>query len=131
MKSNLLLYAVEGVVPILTALFVWAGVLALKQEKEKHKKIAGAHAVSTWVASAAVVVLVRLGYTMGGGAPEWIMNIHLAIIYLIPPWLVLLAITGLAGKRGAHMPLAGVYSVLWTAALVTGAMIFAMDRGWM
>lgn len=130
MKSNLLLYAVEGIVPVLTALFVWAGVLALKQEKEKHKKIAAAHAVSTWVASAAVALLVRLGYTIGGEAPEWIMSIHLVIIYLIPPWLVLLAVTGLAGKRSAHAPLAAAYAVLWTAALVTGAMIFAMARGW-
>jgi len=131
MKGKLLLYVVEGIAPILTALLVWAGALALRQEKEKHKKIAATHALGTWVSSIAVVVLTRLGYSMGGKAPDWIMNIHLAIIYAIPPWLVLLAMTGLGGKRMAHMTLAFAYAVLWAAALVTGAMIFMMSHGWM
>lgn len=131
MKGNFLLYVVESAVPILTALLIWAGALALRKNIEKHKKIAASHALATWISSIAVVILVRLGFTMGGGAPDWILNIHLAIIYAIPPWLVLLAMTGLWGKRSVHKGFAGAYVVLWGLALVTGAMIFAMDRGWM
>ena len=127
----ILLYLVEGLVPVLTFLLVWAGWAAWKKDIARHKKIAASHAVATWASTAVVAILVQMGYTTGKKAPEWILEIHLVIIYLIPLLLVILMFTGLSGKRKIHLPLALFYAVNWVAALVTGGMIFASVRGWM
>lgn len=126
----MLLYIVESAVPLLTANLVYAGILAKRGDIERHKKWAGIHAITTWVSSILVFVLVRLGFRMGDGAPDWIMDVHLVIIWAIPPMLAVLMFTGLKGIRKVHLPLAAIYSLNWMAALVTGAMIFAADQGW-
>lgn len=126
----MLLYVVESAVPLLTANLVYAAMLARRKDIAGHKKWAGIHAITTWVSSILVFTLVRLGFKMGEGAPEWIMNVHLVIIWSIPPMLVILMWSGLKGIRKVHIPLMVIYSINWAAALVTGAMIFAADRGW-
>lgn len=131
MKGNALLFLVEGGVPVLVALLARAAVFALKKDIARHKKAAMIHAAATWVSLALVVALVKMGYTIGENAPAWILNIHLAIIYLIPPLLVILPATGLSGRRTAHMVAAITYCVVWAAALITGAMIFSMHKGWL
>jgi len=130
-KSKVLLYIVEAAVPLLTWLMVWALALGLKQNFARHKKIAFSHAIATWASYAIVILLVRLGFTMGGNAPDWIVDTHLVIIYLIPPLLVALMVTGLKKKRAPHGKIVIIYVVTWSAALVTGAMIFLMDRGYL
>ncbi|MBI4667317.1 MAG: hypothetical protein HY751_13015 [Nitrospinae bacterium] len=126
----MLLYVVEADIPILVWLLGWALVLAMKGDHEKHKKVAIWHGVATWASAAIVFVLVRMGFRMGQSAPEWILDLHLNIIYTIPPLLILLAITAMNRKSLAHKGTAAAYLMLWAAALVTGGMIFAMDRGW-
>lgn len=131
MKGNALLFLVEGLVPVLVALLVWAAVLALRKNIAKHKKVAIAHVAATWTSLIVVVALVKMGYSIGDNAPAWILKIHLLIIYMFPPLLVILPATALTGRRVAHMMTAITYSVVWAASLLTGAMIFAMDRGWL
>lgn len=127
----MLLYIIEGAVPLLTITLVWAGYLAFKKNVPAHKKMAIFHAVTTWLSYIVVMGLVRMGFSMGENAPAWIMNIHLAIIYTLPPMLVALMILGLKGARKLHITLASIYALLWIAALVTGAMIFFTHRGWL
>lgn len=129
MKGSILLYIIEGSVPVLTFLLVWAGIAAIKKDHKKHKKLAVYHAIATWSSVLLVVLLVKLGFSLGKGAAPWILEIHLYTIYLIPPLLALLMITGLKGIRPAHLPLAGLYAINWLAALATGAMIFGSVRG--
>ena len=104
---------------------------ALKRDIARHKKAAMIHAAATWIALITVLVLVKMGYTIGENAPAWILKIHLAIIYMIPPMLVILPATGLSGWRTAHMMAAITYCVIWAASLITGAMIFSMSKGWL
>ncbi|MDH5509076.1 MAG: hypothetical protein OEZ32_01850 [Nitrospinota bacterium] len=125
----MLLYVVEAVVPILAIQLVWAGRLALRKEKERHKRIAAIHASSMWASYLLVWGLIMLGQTMKGNAARWIVETHLVIIYIIPALLVFMMATGLKGIRKPHMALAALYVVLWSAALVTGAMIFLSHRG--
>jgi hypothetical protein len=127
----MLLYVVESGVPLLTGLLFYAGWMAYKKDIARHKKWAAIHAVLTWVSTALVAALVALGFKMGEGAPEWIMDIHLVFIYAIAPMLAVLMFTGLKGVRKIHIPLAMVYVLNWLASLFTGAMIFAADRGWL
>lgn len=131
MKGNALLFLVEGGVPVLVALLVRAAVFALKKDIARHKKAAMIHAAATWISLILVVVLVNMGYSIGENAPAWILKIHLAIIYMIPPLLVILPATGLSGRRTAHMMAAITYCVIWAATLITGAMIFSMHKGWL
>ncbi len=131
MKGNALLFLVEGGVPVLVALLVRAAVFALKKDIARHKKAAMIHAGATWISLILVVVLVNMGYSIGENAPAWILKIHLAIIYMIPPLLVILPATGLSGRRTAHMMAAITYCVIWAATLITGAMIFSMHKGWL
>lgn len=131
MKGNALLYLVEGGAPILVALLARAAVFALKKDIARHKKAAMIHAAATWISLILVLVLVKMGYSIGENAPAWILKIHLAIIYLIPPLLVILPATGLSGRRTAHMVAAITYCVVWAASLITGAMIFSMSKGWL
>lgn len=125
----MLLYIVESAVPLLTANLIYAGILAKRKDIARHKKWAAIHAVTTWVSCILVYGLVKLGFKMGEGAPAWIMDVHLVIIWAIPPMLVVLMWSGLKGFRKIHLPLMAIYSLNWLAALVTGAMIFAADRG--
>jgi len=125
------LYTVEAAVPILTWLLVWAGRLALKGEASRHRRIATIHAMATWISYVIVIVMVRLGYSMEGKTPGWILNTHLVIIYLIPPTLVALMVTGFGGKRSIHTKFAIFHTINWIAALTTGAMIFLMARGYL
>ncbi len=127
----MLLYTVEAAVPLLTWLLIWAGTLALRGETSRHRKIATIHALATWVSYVIVIAMVRLGYSMEGKAPEWILDTHLVIIYLIPPTLVALMATGFGGKGSIHKKLALFHTINWAAALVTGAMIFLMARGYL
>lgn len=131
MKGNALLYLVEGGAPLLVALLGRAAFFALKKDIARHKKAAMMHAAATWVSLITVLVLVNMGYTIGENAPAWILKIHLAIIYMIPPLLVILPATGLSGRRTAHMMAAITYCMIWAAALITGAMIFSMSKGWL
>lgn len=127
----MLLYIVEAAIPILTWLFFWAGILALKKNKEKHAKIATIHAVSVWGSYLVVWILILMGQSLKGNAPRWIVDTHLVIIYIIPALLVFMMISGRKGVRKVHIPLAVTYTILWAAALVTGAMIFLAHRGYM
>lgn len=129
MSGVKLLYLIEGVIPILTFLLVWAGTLALKGNIQKHKKVAIAHAIATWLSCALVIILVRMGYEVGGHTPKWLMNLHLVIIYAIPPALVCLMITGLKGMRSYHKRFALFYIIVWSGALLTGLMIFLKVKG--
>lgn len=131
MKGNALLYLVEGGAPALVALLVRAAILALKKDIARHKKAAIMHAAATWISLISVLALVKMGYSIGENAPKWILNIHLTIIYMIPPLLVILPATGLSGKRTSHMIAAIIYCMIWVAALITGAMIFSMSKGWL
>ena len=70
-----------------------------------------------------------MGYAVDGKAPQWLMSLHLVIIYMIPPMLVALIILGVKGKRKTHIPLAVCYLIIWSGALITGAMIFLSGRG--
>ncbi|MDH5477080.1 MAG: hypothetical protein OEY50_01995 [Nitrospinota bacterium] len=126
----MLLYIIEAVIPVLTFQLVWAGKLAWRQEKERHKKVAAIHAASLWGSYLLVWILIMFGQTLQGNAPRWIVDTHLVIIYIIPALLIFMMATGLRGARKAHMALAGVYVLLWGAALVTGAMIFLAHRGY-
>lgn len=130
MSGSTLLYLIEGDIPILTFLLVWAGMLALKGNIRKHKKVAIAHAIATWLSCLLVIVLVRMGFEVGGHAPKWLMNIHLVIIYAIPLILVCLMTTGLKGMRSIHKRFALFYAITWSLALLTGLMIFLKVRGW-
>jgi len=127
----MLLYVVEGAVPILLGLLIWADVLAIKKNHEKHKKVAMVHAVATWVSTLLLIVLIRLGFRLSENAPGWIQEVHQYIIFAVPPILLALALTGLYGKRALHLPVAALYVVSWIGALTTGGMMFAMARGWM
>ena len=127
----MLLYIVESAVPLLTANLIYAGMLAKRKDIAGHKKWAGIHAVTTWVSCFLVYGLVKLGYKMGDGAPDWIMDVHLVIIWAIPPMLAILMWSGLKGIRKVHLPMMAIYSLNWVAALVTGAMIFMADRGYL
>jgi uncharacterized membrane protein YozB (DUF420 family) len=129
MTGSTLLYLIEGDIPILTFFLVWAGLLALKGNIKKHKKIAIIHAIATWLSCLLVIVLVRMGFETGGNAPKWLMNIHLVIIYTIPPALVILMATGLKGMRSFHKRFALFYIVVWSGALLTGFMIFLKVKG--
>jgi uncharacterized membrane protein YozB (DUF420 family) len=131
MKGNALLYVVEGGAPALVALLARAAHLALKKDIAKHKKAALTHSAATWISLILVLVLVKMGYTIGENAPAWILKIHLAIIYMIPPMLIILPATGLSGRRTAHMIAAITYCAIWAAALITGAMIFSLSKGWL
>jgi len=131
MGAALLLYVIEGAAPLLTITLVWAVVLALRGNIPRHRKIAVTHAVATVVSYIVVIALVRNGYRLEGKTPEWILNAHLTVIYAIPLFLIALPATGLTGRRSAHRALAFVYAIAWTAALVTGAMIFMAHRGWL
>jgi uncharacterized membrane protein YozB (DUF420 family) len=131
MKGKALLYFVEGGAPVLVALLVRAALLALKKDIARHKKAAMIHAVATWISLILALILVKMGFTISENAPAWISKIHLAIIYMIPPLLVILPATGLSGRRTAHMMAAITYCVIWAASLITGAMIFSMSRGWL
>lgn len=130
MSGSTLLYLIEGDIPILTFLLVWAGMLALKGNISKHKKIAITHAIATWLSYLLIIILVRMGYEVGGNAPKWIINTHLAIIYVIPVILVCLMTTGLKGMRSIHKRFALFYVVIWSGALLTGLMIFLKVKGW-
>lgn len=127
----MLFYTVETAIPLLTALLIWAWMMARRHDFARHKKIAMSHAAATWASYVVVIVMVELGYTMGGKAPEWIMNLHLVIIYIIAPLIAVMMFTGFSGKRVAHRALAFSYLTLWTAALITGGMIFMMDKGYL
>lgn len=131
MSGNALLFLVEGGVPVLVALLGRAAVFALRKDIQRHKKAAMIHAAATWISLILVVVLVNMGYSIGENAPAWILKIHLAIIYMIPPLLVILPATGLSGRRTAHIMAAITYCVIWAATLITGAMIFSMSKGWL
>ncbi|MBF0292227.1 MAG: hypothetical protein HQK86_08735 [Nitrospinae bacterium] len=131
MKGNALLYLVEGGAPALVALLARAAFFALKKDIARHKKAAIIHVAATWISLIVVAVLVNMGYAIGENAPAWILNIHLAIIYLIPPLLVILPATALTGRRTAHMMAAITYCMVWAATLITGAMIFSMSKGWL
>lgn len=131
MSGSTLLYLIEGDIPILTFLLVWAGLLALKGNIGKHKKVAIAHAVATWLSYLLIIILLKLGFEVGGNAPKWIINTHLVIIYTIPPALVFLMVTGLKGMRSIHKRFALFYVLIWSGALITGLMIFLKARGLM
>jgi len=126
----LLLYLIEGAVPLLTFLLVWALFLALKKDIGKHKRVATIYAAATWVSTILVGVLVRMGFVIGENAPKWIMDIHLVFIYGILPLLLALMVTAYKGKRLVHIGLAVTYVVFWCGALVTGAMIFMLHHKW-
>ena len=127
----ILLYTVEALVPILTVQLAWAGAMALRKEKERHRRMAAIHAASVWGSYILVWAMMLMGHTIKGTAAKWIVDIHLVIIYLIPALLLVMAPTGLKGIRRVHIPLAVTYVILWAAALVTGAMIFLSARGYM
>lgn len=128
----MLFYIVESATPLLTILLLWAAWEVLKKKNvQKHRKVALVHAGATVASLVLVVLLVRLGYQMGEKAPEWILSLHLKIIYFGVALLVMVAATGLKRKKRIHFPLAIVYVLNWAAALVTGAMIFGMHKGWM
>ena len=129
MSGFSLLYLIEGDIPLLTFLLVWAGILGLKGNIRKHKKVAITHAIATWLSCLLVIVLVRMGYEAGGHTPKWLMNIHLVIIYAIPPALVCLMVTGLKGLRSVHKKFALFYVIIWSAALLTGLTIFLKLKG--
>jgi len=129
MSDFRLLYLIESDIPLLTFLLIWAGVLALNGNIQKHKKVAIAHAVATWLSYLLIIVLVKMGFEVGGNAPKWIVNTHLAIIYTIPPALVCLMVTGLKGKRSIHRGFALFYIITWSGALLTGVVIFLKAKG--
>ncbi|MDH4183295.1 MAG: hypothetical protein OEV92_03665 [Nitrospinota bacterium] len=126
----LLLYVVEGIVPILVFQIAWAARLAWRQDKERHKRIAAIHAASVWGSYVVSWILIYFGHTIPRKAPAWIIDTHLVIIYIIPVLLVFQMATGLKGIRPVHIGLAAFYLILWAAALVTGAMIFLSGRGY-
>jgi len=105
-----------------------AGVRALKGDRAGHRRVAIYHAVATWVSYIIVITLVRLGFELEGKAPEWIVSLHLAIIYAIPPLLALMLFTGLKSLKSVHKALAASYVAIWSGALITGFMIFLMAR---
>ena len=127
----MLFYIVEAVIPILTIQLAWAGRLAQRKEKERHKRAAAIHAASVWASYLFVWVMIMFGHTMEGNAARWIVDIHLVIIYIIPVLLAFQMATGLKGIRKIHIPLAVIYVILWAVALVTGGMIFLSHRGYM
>jgi uncharacterized membrane protein YozB (DUF420 family) len=131
MKGKALLYLVEGGAPLLVVMLGRAALLALKKDIARHKKAAMIHSAATWVSLILALVLVEMGFTISENAPAWISKIHLALIYMIPPLLVILPATGLSGRRKAHIMAAITYCAVWAASLVTGAMIFSMSRGWL
>jgi len=130
MNGSRLLYLIEGDIPLLTFLLVWAGILALNGNIEKHKKVALAHAIATLASYLLIIILVRAGYEVGGNAPRWIMNVHHAIIYAIPPALVCLMVTGLKRKRRIHRGFALLYVLTWFGALLTGLIILMKVKRW-
>ena len=129
-NAYMLLYVIESAVPLLSGLFIWAAILALKGDYEKHKKVAMSFAIVTWLSYIVVIILVRFGHNIDGKAPEWIVNLHMLIIYYIPPALALMAYTGITGKKPMHKKVAISLAVAWLGALVTGAMIFITARGY-
>ncbi|VAX21581.1 hypothetical protein MNBD_NITROSPINAE04-1594 [hydrothermal vent metagenome] len=130
MNGSRLLYLIEGDVPLLTFLLVWAGILALNGNIQKHKKVALAHAIATLASYLSIIILVRVGYEVGGNAPKWIMTVHHAIIYAIPPALACLMVTGLKGKRSIHKGFALLYVIIWSGALLTGLIILMKVKSW-
>jgi hypothetical protein len=126
----MLLYVIEAVIPLLTGQLAWAARLALRKDKERHRRMAAIHAISVWGSYFIVWAMILLGHTLKGNAPRWIVNTHLAIIYILPVMLVFMMATGLKGVRKVHIPLAILYVFLWAAALATGAMIFLAHRGY-
>jgi len=127
----ILLYTVEALVPILTVQLVWAAAMAMRKEKERHRRMAIIHAASVWGSYILVWVMMLMGHAFKGTAAKWIVDIHQVIIYLLPALLLVQAPTGLKGVRWVHIPLGVTYVILWVAALVTGAMIFLSARGYM
>ncbi|VAX19893.1 hypothetical protein MNBD_NITROSPINAE03-485 [hydrothermal vent metagenome] len=130
MNDSKLLYLIEGDIPLLTFLLVWAGILALNGNIKKHKKVALAHAIATLASFLLIIILVRVGYEVGGNAPKWIMNVHHTIIYTIPPALICLMVTGLKGKLSIHKGFALFYVLTWSGALLTGLVILMKVKKW-
>ena len=126
----MLLYVVEGAVPILTYFLYDAISKALRKEHPAHRKSAIRHAIATIVSSILVVALVRIGFTIGGKAPQWIMTVHMVFIYSIFPLLAALYFTSRPKRRKFHLVAATLYGLNWLAALGTGLMIFLMARGY-
>ncbi len=127
----MLFYIIEGAVPVLTWFLVVALIRAFAKDYERHQKTAKIHALLTLSSCALVFILVRLGHSLDkGSAPEWILTVHLIIIYLMIPSLVALMVTGSKRIRAVHVPLAYFYTVNWVLALVTGCMIFLFSKGY-
>ena len=132
--ETIVIRILQSVVPILTGLMVYAIILAIKGNIEKHQKVASLLMVLTFVGVSGLLITVAMGFDytslkdpLLGWGPDSIhqrLTIHRCFSGPLTLALCYTLYTGITKKRKSHRLAANITVFFWIGTLTTAVIFF-------
>lgn len=123
LTGSVILITLKVLVSLVTILFVLSLIAIARGKNRLHGRINTVFFILTMATVIGFESLIRLGVDVAGNfSPEARRALRVHVAFAAPSAVLLpvLFFTGYTGRRRAHLPLAVIFTILWTGTFLTG-----------